>query len=113
MHIAVLPLHSSHCRRSNSIPIGMLHLSVLAALAIAICPTIRAQSAASVCLRPQPGSVVPEPEDLRSVNGVLEASLDAQNALQPDGSVRYCFTDGAGKRLPTCASPPAISSFFT
>src|SRR5271154_5254035 len=50
-------------------------------------PTLFAQqSSDSVCPRPQPGSVVEEPEDLRSHNGVLEADLTARNAAQSNGS---------------------------
>jgi FtsP/CotA-like multicopper oxidase with cupredoxin domain len=63
-------------------------------------PPLQAQSAKDPCPRPAPGSVVEEPEDLRSQNGVLEAELTASNSAQPDGSVRYCFTDGAGHESP-------------
>jgi FtsP/CotA-like multicopper oxidase with cupredoxin domain len=58
------------------------------------------------CPRPQPGSIVPEPDDLRSVNGVLEAELTAFNSAQGDGSVRYCYRDGEGHQSPTLRVHP-------
>jgi len=65
-----------------------------------------AQSSSDVCPRPQAGSVVTEPEDLRSQNGVLEAELTANNSANPDGSVRFCFTDGAGRESPNLRVSP-------
>jgi FtsP/CotA-like multicopper oxidase with cupredoxin domain len=50
--------------------------------------------------------VVREPEDLRSQNGVLEAQLTASNAAQPDGTIRYCYTDGAGHESPNLRVHP-------
>jgi FtsP/CotA-like multicopper oxidase with cupredoxin domain len=61
---------------------------------------------AEVCPRPAPGSIVEEPVDLRSKNGVLEVRLTAANAVQPDGSVRYCFTDAAGHESPNLRVHP-------
>jgi FtsP/CotA-like multicopper oxidase with cupredoxin domain len=49
---------------------------------------------------------VEEPEDLRSRNGVLDAELTANNAAEPDGSIRYCFTDGAGRESPNLRVSP-------
>jgi FtsP/CotA-like multicopper oxidase with cupredoxin domain len=62
--------------------------------------------AESVCSRPEPGSVVEEPEDLRSQHGVLEAQLTASNAAQADGAVRYCYTDAAGHESPNLRVQP-------
>jgi FtsP/CotA-like multicopper oxidase with cupredoxin domain len=62
--------------------------------------------AESVCPRPEPGSIVEEPEDLRTQNGVLEAQLTASNAAQADGSVRYCYTDAAGHESPNLRVDP-------
>jgi FtsP/CotA-like multicopper oxidase with cupredoxin domain len=62
--------------------------------------------AENVCPRPEAGSVVQEPEDLRSHNGVLEAQLTASNAAQADGSVRYCYTDAAGHESPNLRVHP-------
>ncbi len=62
--------------------------------------------AESVCPRPEPGSKVEEPEDLRSQNGVLEAYLTARNAAQANGSIRYCYTDAGGHESPNLRVHP-------
>jgi FtsP/CotA-like multicopper oxidase with cupredoxin domain len=59
-----------------------------------------------VCPRPEPGSKVEEPEDLRSQNGVLEAYLTASNAAQSNGAIRYCYTDAAGHESPNLRVHP-------
>ena len=62
--------------------------------------------AESVCPRPEPGSTVEEPKDLRSRNGVLEAQLTANNSAQANGAIRYCYTDGAGHESPNLRVHP-------
>jgi FtsP/CotA-like multicopper oxidase with cupredoxin domain len=62
--------------------------------------------AESVCPRPEAGSVVEEPEDLRSQNGVLEAQLTASNAAEGNGSARYCYADSAGHESPNLRVHP-------
>src|ERR1700723_2351017 len=61
--------------------------------------------AESKCPRPEPGSVVQEPLDLRSQNGVLEVRLTA-NDTAANGSVRYCYTDSAGHESPNLRVHP-------
>lgn len=58
------------------------------------------------CARPQIGSVVEEPPDVRSIHGVLEITLTALNAEQGDGSTRYCFTDAQGHESPNLRVNP-------
>jgi FtsP/CotA-like multicopper oxidase with cupredoxin domain len=58
---------------------------------------VRAESA---CPRPAPGSVVEEPEDLRSKNGVLEVRLTANDTAEANGAIRYCYTDSSGHESP-------------
>jgi FtsP/CotA-like multicopper oxidase with cupredoxin domain len=58
------------------------------------------------CPRPQPGSAVQEPADLRSKNGVLELTLTAANSEQADGSTRYCYTDAQGRESPNLRVSP-------
>jgi len=53
-----------------------------------------------------PGSVVAEPEDLRSHNGVLKVELTALNAKQSDGTTRYCYIDENGAESPTLRVNP-------
>lgn len=67
---------------------------------------LSAQSANDVCPRPAAGSIVPEPEDLRSQNGVLEADLTVHNVADPDGSIRFCYTDAAGRESPNLRANP-------
>jgi len=67
---------------------------------------LHAQRAPEFCPRPMPGSVVTEPEDLRSRNGVLKLALTAHNAKQSDGSTRYCYIDENGRESPTLRVNP-------
>jgi FtsP/CotA-like multicopper oxidase with cupredoxin domain len=58
------------------------------------------------CSRPAPGSPAPEPEDLRSENGVLKVDLAVRNEKQADGSTRYCYVLGDGNPSPTLRLKP-------
>jgi FtsP/CotA-like multicopper oxidase with cupredoxin domain len=58
------------------------------------------------CPRPAPGSMIPEPKDLRSQNGVLSLDMSVHNARQSDGSVRYCYLLGDGSQAPTLRLNP-------
>jgi len=58
------------------------------------------------CPRPSSGSTVPEPEDLRSRNGVLKVDLTIRNYAQADGSTRYCYIDGNGNQSPNLRLKP-------
>jgi FtsP/CotA-like multicopper oxidase with cupredoxin domain len=82
------------------------HLAVFALFAcIAHLPLI-AQSPETVCPRPAIGSVVVEPEDLRSRNGVLEAELTIRNVANSDGTLRYCYADAEGRQSPNLRVSP-------
>jgi len=65
-----------------------------------------AQGAAEPCPRPAEGSLVTEPEDLRSHNGELKVELTARNSRQSNGSTRYCFIDEKGRESPTLRVNP-------
>jgi FtsP/CotA-like multicopper oxidase with cupredoxin domain len=67
---------------------------------------LHGQAAPQPCPRPLPGSIVSEPYDLRSHDGVLKVELTAYNAPQPDGSTRYCFIDASGAEAPTLRASP-------
>lgn len=58
------------------------------------------------CPRPPAGSAVPEPEDLRSRNGVLKVDLTIHNVTAPDGLIRYCYVDGNGNQAPNLRLQP-------
>jgi FtsP/CotA-like multicopper oxidase with cupredoxin domain len=70
------------------------------------CAPLYAQGAAEPCPRPAEGSLVTEPEDLRSHNGELKVELTARNSRQSDGSTRYCFIDEKGRESPTLRVNP-------
>ncbi|MGB8988408.1 MAG: copper oxidase, partial [Candidatus Sulfotelmatobacter sp.] len=83
--------------------------NVLLALSLFLCfakSFLYAQSAPEACPRPAIGSVVTQPEDLRSHNGVLKVELTAHNAKQSDGSTRYCYIDENGAESPTLRVNP-------
>ena len=65
-----------------------------------------AQGEVERCPRPTEGSLVTEPEDLRSHDGVLKVELTARNSRQNDGSTRYCFIDENGSESPTLRVNP-------
>ena len=58
------------------------------------------------CPRPSSGAAVPEPEDLRSHDGVLTVDLNVRNFTQPDGSTRFCYFDANGNQSPTLRLNP-------
>lgn len=55
-------------------------------------PLVAQDQTPETCSRPAVGSVVDEPADLRSKNGVLEINLIAKTVKESDGRTRYCFT---------------------
>jgi FtsP/CotA-like multicopper oxidase with cupredoxin domain len=87
-------------------PNGLVSLAVVASIAFFACHPVYAQPVKRVCPRPAIGSVVEEPEDLRSRNGVLEAELTILNRANPDGSVRYCYIDAVGRESPNLRVAP-------
>jgi len=58
------------------------------------------------CPRPQIGSVVSDPPDLRSRDGVLQVDLTVHDASDANGAVRYCYTDGDGRQSPNIRVHP-------
>jgi FtsP/CotA-like multicopper oxidase with cupredoxin domain len=59
-----------------------------------------------VCARPEPGSAIVEPAELRSRDGVLETDLSVHDAKLPDGTIRYCYLTPDGKPSPTLRVRP-------
>ena len=49
---------------------------------------------------------MPEPEDLRSRNGVLKVELTVRNVTEADGSTRYCYIDAKGAESPNLRLHP-------
>ena len=59
-----------------------------------------------VCPRPAPGETVPEPQDLRSENGVLQVELTVRDEREKDGSTRFCYLLANGSQAPTLRLRP-------
>ncbi|MGO9588472.1 MAG: multicopper oxidase family protein [Candidatus Acidiferrales bacterium] len=65
------------------------------------------KAAAEQCpVRPAAGSVVHEPEDLSSRNGVLRVDFTYRNFLDADGQMRYCYVYKDGSEAPTLRLKP-------
>jgi FtsP/CotA-like multicopper oxidase with cupredoxin domain len=69
-------------------------------------PASGSDRAIGFCQRPETGSVVPQPQELRSHDGVLQVDLTIRNQRQPDGSTRYCYLTRDGKLSPTLRLRP-------
>lgn len=59
-----------------------------------------------MCARPPAGSVVPEPRDLRSRNGVLRVDLTVRNVSESGKPARYCYISADGSESPTLRLRP-------
>jgi FtsP/CotA-like multicopper oxidase with cupredoxin domain len=59
-----------------------------------------------VCFRPQSGSAVLEPRDLRSQDGVLKVDLTYRSFRGTNGRTRYCYLDKDGNEAPTLRVNP-------
>ena len=69
-------------------------------------PLCAQESPNASCPRPSPGATVPEPEDVRSHDGVLKVDLTVYNFSGPDGTKRFCYFDAAGNQAPTLRLSP-------
>ena len=68
---------------------------------------VRARAEApQICSRPAPGSVVADPEELRSNKGVLDLELTYRNFRAADGQQRYCYQYTDGSQAPTMRLQP-------
>ena len=87
-------------QKGQWIAVLVFSLAVLPLLSAAQTP------ADHLCPRPKAGSVISEPADVRSRNGVLEAELTVHNALDANGSMRYCYLDADGHESPNLRVHP-------
>jgi len=76
------------------------------ALSLSAPPGVWGATLRNQCPRPPVGSVVTEPADLRSHNGVLEAELRISDVPAANGSTLYCYTDAAGHESPNLRVSP-------
>jgi FtsP/CotA-like multicopper oxidase with cupredoxin domain len=86
-------------------PLRILALTIIACLA-PLCAAAAPRSAQSICQRPAGGSDVPEPEDLRSQDGVLKVQLTFRNFIERDGEIGYCYVYADGAEAPTLRLKP-------
>lgn len=60
----------------------------------------------TVCPRPAPGSIIAEPDDLRSQNGELKVQLTFRRSADANGSARFCYLDQHGHESPNLRVHP-------
>ena len=84
--------------------LGRVICIIVGLLAVAI--GTRAQSAREPCPRPAISSIVPEPVDLRSRDGVLSIDLSVHSQKLRNGQIRYCYIDAGGNESPTLRLQP-------
>ena len=58
------------------------------------------------CPRPAAGSTISEPEDLRSIHGVLRVDFTYRNFLDARGQMRYCYLYRDGSQAPNLRLHP-------
>ena len=59
-----------------------------------------------VCPRPSTAAPIPEPEDLRSENGVLKVEFSFRSEMDGHGRTRYCYIYGNGIESPNLRLHP-------
>ncbi len=69
-------------------------------------PTAARESSSTCPTRPAVGSVVGDPEDLRSAHGVLRVDLSYRMSVGADGETHFCYVSAAGKEAPTLRVRP-------
>ncbi len=85
--------------------LGLSASSLTAWLSATARPEVpRAQQ--DVCVRPEPGSAISEPEELRSRGGILETELRIRDEKLADGTSRYCYLTPDGQPSPTLRLGP-------
>jgi FtsP/CotA-like multicopper oxidase with cupredoxin domain len=94
--------------RLPSFIVSRFVLPILVCLCLShTCTGLRAQGLPNnTCPRPAIGSSVPEPEDLRSQNGVLKIDLTVRNYTDLNGAIRYCYLTADGSESPTLRLRP-------
>jgi FtsP/CotA-like multicopper oxidase with cupredoxin domain len=85
-----------------------LGLSASSAIVWLEAPSLRAATPAQLdaCVRPEPGSAIAEPAELRSQNGILETDLRILDQKLANGTTRYCYLTPNGKPSPTLRVKP-------
>ena len=90
---------------------GFMAIGVVVALLGAVdahSPAAHPRPGASVACpaRPATGSVVGEPEDLRSTHGELRVDLDYRTSVDASGETHFCYVSADGSEAPTLRLQP-------
>jgi FtsP/CotA-like multicopper oxidase with cupredoxin domain len=72
-----------------------------------------ADAGGAACFRGVTGGAVPEPEDLRSDNGVLRVSLAFRDYLDVNGQLHYCYVSDDGSASPNLRVNPGDTLILT
>ncbi len=89
-----------------------MRISILALAAFALAcvssfaQQIPSQPSRAACQRPAPGSIVTEPAEIRSHNGVLKADLTYVDVTASNGQEEYCYLSRNGSEAPTLRVKP-------
>ena len=67
---------------------------------------VQAHAAPGCPARPAVGSIVGEPEDLRSAHGVLRVDLDYRTGVDATGETHFCYVAADGSEAPTLRLHP-------
>ena len=89
-----------------------LYLVFVLMLQLFACARLAHSTTTPVCSRPSARSVVPEPEDLRSQNGILQVDLTIRNDVDEAGRVRYCYLSPDGSQSPSIRVKPGDLLIF-
>src|SRR5262249_21334726 len=79
---------------------------LLLLLTVGLLTPIAARAVDNPCPRPGDGSMVSDPPELRSRNGLLRLALHYQTATDAFGRTLYCFMTPDGKQSPTLRVRP-------
>ena len=87
-----------------------MHRYRLCAAVIFACLLTASARAQEICPRSAPGSAIPEPEDLRSQDGVLKVEFSYRSFVDDHGLTRYCYIARDGSESPTLRVRPGRSA---
>jgi FtsP/CotA-like multicopper oxidase with cupredoxin domain len=86
-------------------PLLIVRIYSAAALGLIAVPALTSAQE-TPCTRPAPGSVVTQPEELRSHDRVLKLDLTYRNFKTADGQEEYCYQSNDGSQAPTLRLQP-------
>lgn len=78
-------------------------ITILAAMPL---PSFGKQREPAACKRPAPGSIVSQPAEVRSKDGVLRTELTYRNFAGANEQEEYCYTSSGGGEAPTLRVKP-------